>query len=180
MMLEQPTHSSSDHSVSAPGGPSLAAPATPEIIVAPETGESEGNAAIEALGTSAAKIGTADVGAASTESATDAAGVDKSAAPQEDRPRASSAPAKAGGHTSPTALQDLFLNGLRRENIDAVIYFCDGSQERGAVRAFDTFTILLENRSSGKLQLVYKHAIARIFPTRCPQLTLPGRPRGKS
>lgn len=86
---------------------------------------------------------------------------------------------KSGGHGSATALQDMFLNGLRRENIDAVVYFCDGSQERGAVRAFDTFTILLENRSSGKLQLVYKHSIARIFPTRCPQLSLPGRNRGK-
>lgn len=86
---------------------------------------------------------------------------------------------KSSGQLSPTALQDMFLNGLRRENIDAVVYFCDGSQERGAVRAFDTFTILLENRSSGKLQLIYKHAIARIFPTRCPQLSLPGRHRGK-
>jgi host factor-I protein len=77
---------------------------------------------------------------------------------------------------SGTALQDMFLNGLRRENIDVVVYFCDGSQERGSVRAFDTFTILLENRGSGKVQLVYKHSIARIFPTRSPsQLAIPGR-----
>ncbi|MBV9864157.1 MAG: RNA chaperone Hfq [Abitibacteriaceae bacterium] len=62
----------------------------------------------------------------------------------------------------------MFLNGLRRENIDVVIYFCDGSQERGAIRAFDTFTVLLENRNSGKAQLIYKHAISRIFPTRTP------------
>src|SRR5438067_1813235 len=39
-----------------------------------------------------------------------------------------------GGPTS-TAVQDTFLNGLRRENIDVVIYFLDGSQERGVVRA---------------------------------------------
>src|SRR5687768_9159721 len=39
-------------------------------------------------------------------------------------------------NSSPTALQDLFLNGLRRENIDVVLYFTDGSQERGVVRAF--------------------------------------------
>jgi host factor-I protein len=85
---------------------------------------------------------------------------------------------KSGGH-SPTALQDMFLNGLRRENIDVVIYFCDGSQERGAVRAFDTFTILLENRQSGKAQLIYKHAVARIFPVRTPSLRL-DRPADKS
>ena len=81
---------------------------------------------------------------------------------------------------SPTALQDMFLNGLRREHIDVVIYCCDGSQERGAVRAFDTFTILLENRSSGKVQLIYKHAISRIFPTRPPShLLAPERPGKK-
>ncbi|HVF11330.1 MAG TPA: RNA chaperone Hfq [Abditibacteriaceae bacterium] len=73
----------------------------------------------------------------------------------------------------------MFLNGLRRENIDVVIYFGDGSQERGAVRAFDTFTILLENRQSGKAQLIYKHAVARIFPVRTPSLR-PDRPAQKS
>src|SRR5688572_28403957 len=56
---------------------------------------------------------------------------------------------RSGSHSS-TALQDMFLNGLRRENIDVVVYFCDGTQERGVVRAFDTFTLLLENRGSGK------------------------------
>ena len=137
------------------------APATePIMLAAPETGESEGNAAVDAT------------------LATDV--TSESAASESERPRTASAPAgKAGGHGSPMALQDMFLNGLRRENIDAVVYFCDGSQERGAVRAFDTFTILLENRSSGKLQLIYKHAVARIFPTRCPQLSLLGRGRSK-
>jgi host factor-I protein len=77
--------------------------------------------------------------------------------------------AKGNHPPSPTAVQDMFLNGLRRENIDVVLYFCDGSQERGVVRAFDTFTLLVENRSSGKMQLVYKHSVARIFPVRSPQ-----------
>ena len=75
---------------------------------------------------------------------------------------------------SPTALQDMFLNGLRRENIDVVVYLCDGTQERGTVRGFDTFTILLENRNSGKSQLIYKHAVARIFPTRNPAMPFGG------
>lgn len=75
---------------------------------------------------------------------------------------------KANHPPSPTAVQDMFLNGLRRENIDVVLYFCDGSQERGVVRAFDTFTLLVENRSNGKVQLVYKHSVARIFPVRTP------------
>ena len=76
--------------------------------------------------------------------------------------------ARSGCGSSPTAVQDLFLNGVRRENIDVVIYLTDGTQERGVVRAFDTFTLLVENRNSGKSQLVYKHAVARIFPVRMP------------
>lgn len=77
-------------------------------------------------------------------------------------------PNRPAFNSSPTALQDLFLNGLRREAIDVVLYFTDGSQERGVLRAFDTFTLLVENRNSGKSQLVYKHAITRIFPVRTP------------
>ena len=80
--------------------------------------------------------------------------------------------------SSPTAMQDMFLNGLRRENIDVVIYLSDGAQERGVVRGFDTFTILLENRNSGKSQLIYKHAVIRIFPTRNPTMQ-PGGERVK-
>jgi len=85
------------------------------------------------------------------------------------------APHRSHGRPQPhstTALQDMFLNGLRRENIDVVVYFSDGTQERGVVRAFDTFTILLENRGSSKSQLIYKHAVTRIFPVRTPAMAL--------
>jgi host factor-I protein len=80
-------------------------------------------------------------------------------------PRLKSVPALG---TSPTALQDLFLNSMRREAVDCTLYFTDGSQERGQVRAFDTFTLLFENRTAQRVQLVYKHSVARIVPARAP------------
>ncbi len=62
-------------------------------------------------------------------------------------------------------LQDVFLNHVRKENIPVTIYLIGGIHLRGMVRGFDAFTILLD--SEGKpTQLVYKHAVASIVPTR--------------
>jgi len=61
-------------------------------------------------------------------------------------------------------LQDKFLNQLRKENILTTIFLVNGYQIRGLVKSFDNFTILLE--VEGKQQMVYKHAISTIVPTR--------------
>lgn len=62
-------------------------------------------------------------------------------------------------------LQDLFLNQVRKENIPVTIYLVGGVQLKGMVRGFDAFTVLLD--SQGKpLQLVYKHAMASVVPSR--------------
>jgi len=61
-------------------------------------------------------------------------------------------------------LQDAFLNCVRRENVGVVIYMLDGSQLRGTIKGFDSFTVVLE--TAGKLQLVYKHAVASILPVK--------------
>src|SRR5437016_3185440 len=62
-------------------------------------------------------------------------------------------------------LQDIFLNQVRKENISVTIYLIGGVQLRGMVRGFDAFTILLD--SVGKpTQLVYKHAITSVVPSR--------------
>ncbi|GIV08933.1 MAG: hypothetical protein KatS3mg019_1024 [Fimbriimonadales bacterium] len=62
-------------------------------------------------------------------------------------------------------LQDMFLNQVRKEGIGVTIYLSGGLQLRGTVRGFDAFTVLLE--SPGKpVQLVYKHAITSIVPSR--------------
>jgi host factor-I protein len=63
------------------------------------------------------------------------------------------------------ALQDLFLNQVRKENIAVTIYLSNSVQLRGHVRGFDAFTVLLE--SPGRpTQLVYKSAITSIVPMR--------------
>lgn len=61
-------------------------------------------------------------------------------------------------------LQDAFLNQVRKENIGVSIYLVSGAQIKGMVRGFDQFTVVLE--SQGRLQLVYKHAIASVVPVR--------------
>lgn len=61
-------------------------------------------------------------------------------------------------------LQDAFLNSVRKENVGVVIYMLDGTQLRGTVKGFDNFTLVLE--ISGKLQLVYKHAVASVLPVK--------------
>lgn len=62
-------------------------------------------------------------------------------------------------------LQDIFLNQVRKDNISVTIYLIGGVQLRGVVRGFDAFTILLD--SVGRpTQLVYKHAVTSIVPSR--------------
>ena len=60
-------------------------------------------------------------------------------------------------------LQDPFLNALRKERISVSIYLVNGIKLQGYVESFDQFVILLKNTVS---QMVYKHAISTIVPTR--------------
>ncbi|MBQ1511668.1 MAG: RNA chaperone Hfq [Selenomonadaceae bacterium] len=61
-------------------------------------------------------------------------------------------------------LQDSFLNQVRKENVAVSIHLVNGFQLKGNVKGFDNFTIVLE--SMGKQQLVYKHAVSTITPSR--------------
>jgi host factor-I protein len=62
-------------------------------------------------------------------------------------------------------LQDMFLNQVRKEGIAVTIYLTNSVQLKGQVRGFDAFTVLLDQ--PGKpTQLVYKHAVASIVPSR--------------
>ena len=67
------------------------------------------------------------------------------------------------------SLQSSFLNILRKEKILISIYLVNGIQLQGKVDAFDQFVILLKNNVS---QMVYKHAISTIVPTRNINLPL--------
>ncbi|MEG0833485.1 MAG: RNA chaperone Hfq [Oscillospiraceae bacterium] len=61
-------------------------------------------------------------------------------------------------------LQDVFLNQARKEKIQVTIYLTNGFQFRGTVKGFDSFTVVLE--SEGRQNLVYKHAISTIIPSK--------------
>ena len=62
-----------------------------------------------------------------------------------------------------TALQDPFLNILRKEKVPVSIYLVNGIKLQGQVDSFDQFVVLLKNTVS---QMVYKHAISTIVPSR--------------
>lgn len=61
------------------------------------------------------------------------------------------------------SLQEPFLNALRKEKIPVSIYLVNGIKLQGQVESFDQFVILLRNSVS---QMVYKHAISTIVPSR--------------
>lgn len=66
------------------------------------------------------------------------------------------------GNNKPLNLQDSFLNKVRSEKKNIVVYLLNGFQVRGRVWGFDNFTVIME--SEGKQQLIYKHAISTIAP----------------
>ncbi|EPF6559314.1 RNA chaperone Hfq [Serratia nevei] len=61
------------------------------------------------------------------------------------------------------SLQDPFLNALRRERVPVSIYLVNGIKLQGQIESFDKFVILLKNTVS---QMVYKHAISTVVPSR--------------
>ena len=65
-------------------------------------------------------------------------------------------------------LQDPFLNTLRKEKVPVAIYLVNGIKLQGQVESFDQFVVLLKNSVS---QMVYKHAISTIVPSRPVRMT---------
>lgn len=66
-----------------------------------------------------------------------------------------------------TALQDPFLNILRKERIPVSIYLVNGIKLQGQVESFDQFVVLLKNSVS---QMIYKHAISTIVPAKAVKI----------
>ena len=65
----------------------------------------------------------------------------------------------AKGHS----LQEPFLNALRKERIPVSIYLVNGIKLQGQIESFDQFVVLLKNSVS---QMIYKHAISTVVPSR--------------
>ncbi len=61
-------------------------------------------------------------------------------------------------------LQDCLLYQARKEKIMITIYLTNGFQFKGIVKGFDSYIVILD--CDGKQQMVYKHAISTIVPSR--------------
>lgn len=64
-------------------------------------------------------------------------------------------------------LQEPFLNALRKERVPVAIYLVNGIKLTGQIDSFDQFVVLLRNSVN---QMVYKHAISTIVPTKAVKL----------
>jgi host factor-I protein len=71
------------------------------------------------------------------------------------------------------ALQDPFLNTLRKERVPVSIFLVNGIKLQGQIESFDQFVVLLKNSVS---QMVYKHAISTVVPARNIKLPMAEEP----
>ncbi len=60
-------------------------------------------------------------------------------------------------------IQDPFLNNARKERVPVSIYLVNGIKLQGQIESFDQFVIFLK---SNVTQMVYKHAISTIVPSK--------------
>lgn len=61
------------------------------------------------------------------------------------------------------SLQEPFLNMLRKDNTQVAIYLVNGIKLQGEIESFDQYVIILKSNIS---QMVYKHAISTIVPSK--------------
>ena len=61
-------------------------------------------------------------------------------------------------------LQDVFLNQARKEKNIVTMILINGYQFKGIVKGFDSYVVILD--CEGKQEVVYKHAISTIVPSR--------------
>ena len=66
-------------------------------------------------------------------------------------------------------LQDPFLNELRKEQVPVSIYLINGIKLQGTVDSFDQFVIVLKSSVN---QMVYKHAISTVVPSRNVEISV--------
>ena len=67
------------------------------------------------------------------------------------------------------SLQEPFLNALRKEKIPVSILLVNGIKLQGQIDSFDQFVVLLKNSVN---QMIYKHAISTVVPSRNVRLPL--------
>ena len=64
-------------------------------------------------------------------------------------------------------LQNNFLNTLRKDHTPVSIFLVNGIKLQGKIDSFDQYVIMLKNTIS---QMVYKHAISTIVPSKAVKM----------
>ncbi len=72
-----------------------------------------------------------------------------------------------------TPLQDAFLNELRKQQMQVSIFLINGIKLYGIVDYFDEEVVMLKNTIT---QMVYKHAISTVVPSKMIQVSQPHDP----
>jgi len=68
------------------------------------------------------------------------------------------------GDSGRKQLQDIFLSAVRRSGDHVTMFLVNGVMLQGGIAGFDLFCMLLQR--DGAVQLVYKHAVSTIQPSR--------------
>ena len=68
-------------------------------------------------------------------------------------------------------LQDAILREVRADRVPVTLFLMNGFQLRGTITGFDSFVVVLV--TEGKQQMIYKHAISTLAPTRSLKAAAP-------
>ena len=60
-------------------------------------------------------------------------------------------------------VQEPFLNMLRRDKVPVAVFLVNGIKLQGQIDWFDQFVVLLKSTTT---QMIFKHAISTVVPTR--------------
>lgn len=66
-------------------------------------------------------------------------------------------------------LQETFLNQLQKEAINVSVFLVNGIKLHGIIDSYDDQVLMLKNTIT---QMVYKHAISTVVPSRLVKVTL--------
>lgn len=82
--------------------------------------------------------------------------------------------------TKGITVQDAYLNTLRTERVPVFVYLANGIKLQGRIESFDQYVVVLRNSVN---QMVYKHAISTVVPSRSVELSpregQAGKPAGR-
>ena len=70
-----------------------------------------------------------------------------------------------------TELQEAILCEVQAERVPVTLFLMNGFQLRGIITGFDSFVVVLV--SDGKQQMIYKHAISTLAPTKTLRAATP-------